>query len=384
MSRADSWLAASPPVKQGETPSHHEVSELIRRHGPISFARFMQIALYGQHGYYATQRNYEADYLTSPQTHPEFGACVARCLLRMWNAMGNPKTFAVAEIGAGDGALMRDVLASLTSHGSEMQDFAAVIEYTAYDSRPARGGLPDTVKSVDALEFASGQFQCVLSNELLDAFPVHRFTVIASEVRELMVDIDDDGMLCEIVGEPIDSSFATRLGHPLTAYPDGYVGEIALGISDWVADVARKVERGYVLTIDYGHPRQALYHPERAGGTLRCYRQHVLGSDPFRWVGEQDMTAHVDFTYLQECLGARGFAPSAPLMSQADFLYAHGYEDAMLCVRRDLMRARDATDISALQQELADLRALSDPRGLGAFLVAIHGIEVPELVATSC
>ena len=384
MSRLESQRSASPPIAQAATPAHREVVELIRSGGPIPFARFMQAALYGQHGYYTTPRDRRADYLTSPQTHPEFGACVARCLERMWTAMGRPKTFAVAEIGAGDGALMRDVLAYARDGGNVADGFAEALDYKAFDLCPLHDGVSDAIETVDALYTAAGKFQCVLSNELLDAFPGHRFTIIGGEMLELLVDVDDDGMLREVARGPMPPGIAERLGHPLTAYPDGYIGEVCVGISDWVEDIARVVRRGYVLTVDYGHPREALYHPERVGGTLRCYSAHVLGADPFRRVGEQDITAHVDFTHLQQCLASHGIEPSAPLMGQADFLELHGYDHALREARRDLLGARDASEVGTMQRELESLRALSDPRSLGAFLVAIHGIGVPELIATSC
>ena len=384
MSRVDSLRAATPPIAQAATPAHREVVELIRSGGPISFARFMQAALYGQRGYYTTPRDRRADYLTSPQTHPEFGACVARCLERMWTEMGKPGAFAVAEIGAGDGALMRDVLAYARDGDTVADRFAEALDYKAYDLCPMHDGVSDTIETVDDLNASTSEFQCLLSNELLDAFPVHRFTILGGEMLELLVDVDDDGMLREVAGGPMSPGIAERLGHPLTAYPDGYIGEVCFGISDWVADIARVIKCGYVLTIDYGHPREALYHPERVGGTLRCYSEHVLGSDPFRRVGAQDITAHVDFTHLQQCLASHGIEPSAPLMSQADFLELHGYEHALREARRSLLGARDASEVGVIQQELESLRALSDPRGLGAFLVAIHGIGVPELIATSC
>ena len=384
MSRLESQRAASPPIAQAATPAHREVVGLIRSDGPIPFARFMQAALYGLHGYYATPRDRREDYLTSPQTHPEFGACVARCLERMWTAMGRPKTFAVAEIGAGDGALMRDVLAYARDGGNVADGFAEALDYKAFDLCPLHDGVSDAIETVDALYTAAGKFQCVLSNELLDAFPGHRFTIIGGEMLELLVDVDDDGMLREVARGPMPPGIAERLGHPLTAYPDGYIGEVCVGISDWVEDIARVVRRGYVLTVDYGHPREALYHPERVGGTLRCYSAHVLGADPFRRVGEQDITAHVDFTHLHRCLASHGFVPSARLMSQADFLELHGYDHALRQARRYLLGARDASEVGTMQRELESLRALSDPRSLGAFLVAIHGIGVPELIATSC
>ena len=384
MSHPEAGQVPSAPADWQATPAYCEVAALIREGGPVTFAQFMQVALYGQHGYYTTPRDRRADYLTSPQTHPEFGACVARCLNLLWRKMGSPATFAVAELGAGDGSLMRDVLASVNATAGDANNFADALEYAAYDLNPADAEVSDGIIAIDALDSASNEFQCVISNELLDSFPVHRFVIHGDELLELMVDIDATGMLREIEGEPMDAQVATRLGYPLDAYPDGYVGEVAFGISDWAANMDRVIERGYALTIDYGHPREALYHPERIGGTLRCYSQHVLGSNPFRFVGDQDITAHVDFTNLQQRFADHGFVSCAPLMSQADFLGLHGYNAALRIARRDLINARDASEVSALRQRLASLLALGDTRGLGGFLVAMHGRGVPELFPSSC
>ena len=298
--------------------------------------------------------------------------------------MGSPANFAVAELGAGDGSLMRDVLASVNETRIWTHNFTDAIEYAAYDLNPTDGGESDAVMAIETLDSVSKEFQCLVSNELLDSFPVHRFVIRGGEMLELVVDMDATGMLREIEGDPMDKQVAARLGYPLAAYPDGYVGEMAFGVNEWVANVSSVIERGYVLTIDYGHPRDALYHPERIGGTLRCYSQHVLGSNPFRLVGDQDITAHVDFTYLEHCFAAHGFASCAPLMSQADFLGLHEYDTAVHKARHDLTNARDASDVSAMQREVAALRAIGDPRGLGAFLVAIHGRGVPELFPSSC
>ncbi len=384
MSHPEDGQVPFAPADWHATPAYSEVAALIRDGGPITFAQFMQVALCGQHGYYTTPRDRRADYLTSPQTHPEFGACVARCLNLLWRKMGSPATFAVAELGAGDGSLMRDVLASVNATDGGANNFADALEYAAYDLNPADAEVSDGIMAIETLDSASNEFQCVISNELLDSFPVHRFVIHGNELLELMVDIDATGMLREIEGEPMDAQVATRLGYPLDAYPDGYVGEIAFGISDWVDNVDRVIERGYALTIDYGHPREALYHPERIGGTLRCYSQHVLGSNPFRFVGSQDITAHVDFSYLQQCFADHGFLSCLPLMSQSDFLGLYGYNAALRSARRDLINARDASEVSALRQRLASLLALGDTRGLGGFLVAIHGRGVPELFPSSC
>ena len=384
MFRANAAGAGSGPTAWVRTPAYHDVVRAIRARGPIPFSDFMQIALYGTHGYYTTPRDRRSDYRTSPQTHPEFGACVSRCLERMWHAFGEPTRFRVIELGAGDGSLMRDVLRSIRDAGGESDGaarFALALDYSAHDIAPAGADVDSlpTSETLDGLRRQVGDVHCVLSNELLDAFPTDRFVIKNGAMFELLVDVGESGRLCEVVGSEADVTLVPQLWLPISEFPDGYTGEFTLGIERWVADVARTVERGYVLTIDYGHPREALYHPSRVGGTLRSYSDQVLGSDPFRRVGETDLTAHVDLTRLSTAMAAHGFEEVAPLMSQADFLELHGYDDAVSKARREWSSARDPETADALRRRMADLRALVDPRGLGSFLVAIHGKGVPNL-----
>ena len=388
MSRTTAKEEVSTPLSWEATAAYGEVADQIRADGPVPYSHFMRIALYGANGYYTTARNRRGDYLTSPQTHREFGACVMRCLRRMWSAMGRPDTFAVAEIGAGDGTLMRDII-SASEHAAQSDrpdgpEFASALRYHAFDIGQASADATSHIKHIDDLSLLEGGVQCVLSNELLDAFPVDRFVIRDSVMREVLVGIDGNGRLCEVEGARTDPQLARKLGYPLSEYPDGYTGELIQGLGLWVSEVSDLVKQGYVLTIDYGHPRELLYHPGRIGGTLRCYSDHVLGSDPFRRVGEHDISAHVDFTELDESFASPGLVSRAPLMTQADFLGLHGYDDAVMNTRRALGTVHDESDAHRLRHELTSLLALSDLRSLGAFMVAIHGVSVPMLFGEPC
>ena len=373
------------PLSWVPTPAYRTIAHLIRERGtPISFREFMHIALYGDAGYYTGTRDRRVDYLTSPQTHSEFGACIARCLHRMWSAIDKPDRFSVLELGSGDGSLWRDASNEIKrtedSGNQDARDFYNAIRYECHDIQldTSQDGTAWPAYNQPRAEVA-GPFQCILSNELLDAFPVNRYIIQDSELRELMVDINEDGKLLEIACQFQTDSITHDLGRPVSDYPDGYVIEFAPGIRDWAYQVHQSVPRGYVLTIDYGHPRNILYRPDRVGGTLRCYKNQVLGSDPFREVGQQDITAHVDFTLVNESLAKFNFKPSTPLMSQTDFLYHYGYGDTVMETRRKLVQAHDAEASIQLKSDLASLMALTDPRGLGGFKVAIHGRGVPQM-----
>ena len=358
------------------SPARLAIEREIRESGIITFARFMEIALYGDHGYYSTQTGISRDYATSPHVHPAFGALIANHLATMWQALDEPPTFTVIELGAGDGTLMLDTCEAVSTAASTshlFRRFENALQYSAHDI-VARS--EDVITDVNEFTADPG---CVLSNELLDAFPAHRFVIRDNKVAELYVTLNSGGELVYEEDDPSTPAIKERVGEFAGILPEGYCGEVNLNISDWADTVARKLLRGYVLTIDYGHPRELLYHPSRVEGSLRCYRNHVLGQDPFRDIGEQDITTHVDFTTVDEELGSRGFTSAAPLTSQREFLQDIGIRDYTTDVRKRLASAANERDITQGRSELAALNALIDPRGLGSFQVAQHMINAPAL-----
>ncbi len=374
------------------TPARQIVEAEIRAKGPITFARFMEIALYGEEGYYTKVVKAGADYATSPQVHPAFGALIAGWLFRAWCALGEPERFDVVEMGAGDGGLVEDVLGAACApfvlrtfpppagetwisragrgeNTDDLERFRDALRYKPFDIRP-RGA----VRGIDELSEMGSIVGCVISNELLDAFPTNVFTVRGGEVLECFVDVGDGGELVFVEGDVSSDEVTDRVGGMASMLPEGYRGEVNLGIVDWTAGVRRVLERGYVLTIDYGHEREMLYHPLRTEGSLRCYRGHMLGQNPFRDVGLQDITAHVDFAAVDGALRGVGFDQIAPLSSQRDFLFDLGIDAYIREVRKELAESSELEDVRRLRVELRGLNALVDVRGLGAFKVAQHGI----------
>ena len=360
-------------MPDAHTPARQIVAAEIRDRGPITFARFMEIALYGEHGYYTSSPNPGFDYATSPQMHPAFGALIAGWLVKAWEALGGPEVFDVVEIGAGDGGLARDILDAVSDVDTR-NGFASALRYRPYDIRP-RG----SVLGIGALTTLEPIVGCVISNELLDAFPCHMFTIRDGTVLESYVDLGADRELVFLDGEVSNVDIVNRVGPIANQLPNGYRGEVNLGIVDWASTMAQILQRGYVLTIDYGYARQALYHPDRAEGSLRCYRDHVLGQNPFRDVGLQDITAHVDFTTVDETLTKFGFEQLAPLSTQRDFLLDLGIGEYLREVRQQLAQPRDGSDSYLLMSELRSMNSLVDPRGLGGFKVAQYGTDSMSL-----
>ena len=222
---------------------------------------------------------------------------------------------------------------------------------TPHASRLRASGIP-----------LDGIVGCILSNELFDAFPVHRFRIEEGQVEEMYVSIGPTATSAKNSSPPSTDRIAERLSALPRQLPDGFRGEVNLGLADWMNDAASALDRGYVLTIDYGYEAEELYSDARARGTFQTYYKHVDGSSPYQRIGRQDMTAHVDFSALiAEGLNA-GLRPVF-LTTQAEFLASLGF-DAMLASLRESDLAHPV--------KTANLRAMTElvkPDGLGKFRV---------------
>ena len=346
-------MTSSNPYSQPE----QRIRDRIESDGPITFAAFMEEALYGEDGYYRRPRRIspEGDYFTSPTSHPGFGALIAVQLRDIWELLGQPGVFDAVELGSGDGTLARDVVGYTRLLGGP---FNEALRYTEFD------------RSSDESEVVPGGITgCVLSNELLDAFPVHRFVVEKGEIRELFVGLGEDA-LTDVTGPVSDPKINERVGPLLERLPDGYRGEVNLGLTKWADDVGRTLDRGYVLTIDYGEHAPELYRPGRAEGSLRAYYRHTLSQNPFQHVGDQDLTAHVDFTAVDAELSRVGFG-ALGLTTQTAFLDRLGMRSFLAQLPGLGLPA------SEVERNRMPLLWLARPDGLGRFKVAFHskGVE---------
>lgn len=335
----------------------------------------MEAALYDEaHGYYPSRRNQpgstpvgtDGDYFTSPSSHPAFGALLALQLDEMWRTLGSPNEFTVVEMGAGNGVLGSDINDYVMR---ELPELADVITYVSTDLVP-----PDGSQLVGPpAQLPIGATGCVISNELLDAMPVSRFIVQGGEVREIHVDYRD-GEFVEAVGDVSEPEISARVEPFLESLPESYRGEVNLRLGYWSDSVSATLERGYVITVDYGYDRPELYKPSRIDGSLRCYYQHTLGQNPLRRIGKQDITAHADFTAVDHGLSVMGFGRIGK-PSQQEFLLNLGIDVFLDDIGN--RQAAGGTSRSELQEDLAGIGSLIDPEGLGRFRVAVHsrGVE---------
>ena len=349
----------------------------IRASGPLTFARFMEIALYDpEHGYYrsATERpGRTGDFLTAPETHPIFGAAVGRRLAAVWAELDRPDPFVLREYGAGSGTLAATILDGLRADASELID--AIVYEPVEINAHRRAGIADRLVPLGARIRPGSRRMTgvVLANEFLDALPVHRVEQRAGRLLERHVEWDDgSGRLRELALEPSTPALAERLARDGVALADGQVGEICLGLEPWLAGLGADLERGLVIVIDYGHRAPALYDPGRVSGSLRAYAGQRAHADPFIAIGRQDLTAHVDLTALQAIAGDHGLQLVGD-QSQAEFLVACGLEELV-----DRIRSNPATTMEEWLAVRSAIGRLLDPGALGGFRVVQLGRLTPR------
>ena len=332
----------------------------------------MDLALYHpRDGYYrrGPAAGADGDYYTSPEAHPAFGALLALALRRMWHLLDRPFPFYAIEAGAGRGLLATDV----TRYARALGDgFADALDYVALDRVPPPI-TPEPFQRVvaDGVPL-SGIVGCILSNELFDAFPVHRFEVREGSIKEVYVGLEGSEFV-ERLGEPSSPRLAHRLESLGRDLPDGYRGEVNPGIGPWMAAAAASLERGFVLSIDYGYEEDELYSPARSMGTLQTYYRHTDNGSPYRRVGLQDITAHVDFSALVSHGEQAGLA-SLGAVTQAGFLRGLGLDRWLQRLRSEDLRQRER------DANMMGMLDLVRPEGLGRFreLVQEKGTGVAD------
>ena len=369
------------------TEAERAIRRRIREQGRITFAEFMETALYHPvDGYYSSDKPFGAsgDYFTSPAVHPAFGALLAVQLYGMWRRLGKPPDFTAVEMGAGNGMLAHDITTAarqLSGRFAESLNYICVDRYAPQDAIEAHGEgrLPVEWVRADRLPL-HGVVGCFISNELVDAFPIHRFEVVDGEALEVYVSLDDKDEFVEVLDEPSTPLLRERLNSLNHTLEDGHRGEVSLRVRAWLNSVAQAVARGFIITIDYGYSASELYSPKRRFGTLQTYYRHTEGGSPYRRIGRQDISAHVDFTLLKEEGRAAGLNVMA-YRTQADWLRLTGMEYLMQKLRRvSISRHERSANVMALHElmksdGLGGFKALIQEKGTG---VKAYGDIVPN------
>lgn len=339
--------------------------------GPITFARFMELALvHPKHGYYlagAARAGFEGDFLTGPETHPIFGAALARQIAECWDRLGQPESFVVREAGAGAGTLARDIMRGLVD---ERPDVLAALRYELDDVSSVRvaDGLARLANDGFGVQVAAASDRpftgVLLANELLDAFPVHRLIVQDGDLREMRVAWRDGWFKDEVL--PLSEA---TLGDSLIGLElaEKQRLEVCPAAQAWIRGTGSCLEQGFAILIDYGYPALELYDARvRFDGTLRTYSQHLVSDDPYRRVGYQDLTAHVDFTAMSRAAEAGG-VNILGLTSQAFFFAGLGIEELLMKLQTT------ATDPADYLNARETIMHLMEPHGMGRFRVLALG-----------
>ncbi len=358
-------------------------------HQRITFAEFMHLALYHpQLGYYSTRDSIigpQGDFVTSPHMGHDFGEVIATQFADMWAALGRPDRFDLVEMGAGQGLVAADAIAYLQSHHPDC--FAALNYIIAEKSAALKAeqkkrlshwnskGISVSWQDLDAIA-PNTITGCAFSNELVDAFPVRLIELQNQKLQEIYVVNSENGFATQL-GKPSTpklESYFEQANIDLSHYPDSYRTEVNLAALDWLQQIAGKINRGYLLTIDYGHTAERYYSPARKEGTLQCYYRHTHHNDPFIHVGEQDITAHVNFTALENRGNELGLQ-TLGFTQQGLFLMALGLGDRLSTLATSGAPSGEKATAQSIQNTMMRrdaLQQLISPMGLGNFGVLIQ------------
>ncbi|RUR13107.1 class I SAM-dependent methyltransferase [Legionella sp. km772] len=328
----------------------------------IPFVEFMQLALYEpQLGYYSsglTKIGAQGDFITGPELSPLFGYTLANQCQQILSMVPSPN---ILEFGAGTGALCVTLLEQLERVNC-LPEHYFILELSAHlrhgQQELVQQRIPHLAEKIHWLEqWPNESFNgVIIANEVLDAMPIHRFKWVENKVLESYVRIDAQGQLSEHFLPTTNARLLTYLQDKLPSLGSPYLSEVNLFIDDWIKELYQLLNQGLVLLIDYGFPRHEYYHPDRNQGTLMCHYQHHAHTNPLIHVGEQDITAHVDFTHVAEAGQNAGFHV-AGYTNQGSFLLANGLLHFVNSIKEEhaAFRAKQAAKQLIQENEMGEL-----------------------------
>ncbi len=357
----------------------HIRAEIAAAGGALSFARFMELALYAPGlGYYrAGTRKFGpgGDFVTAPELSPLFSRCLARQCREILAQLGGG---AILELGAGTGIMAADILQELRAL-SELPERYFILELSGELRERQRQTLaertPDLMQRViwlDALP-EPGLRGVVLGNEVVDALPVERFRITPNGPRRLEVIWTETGLeWTEGAEDATVTAAVARIEAELNwCLPQGYSSEYVPQLNVWLRSITEPLAAGALLFVDYGYPRREYYHPERTDGTLLCHYRHRVHADPLLLPGLQDITASVDFTAVADAALAAGLEV-AGYTSQNYFLFG--------CGLMELLTEVDSSDTVRYLEQVRQVKLLTLPGEMGDRFQAIaltRGLDIP-------
>lgn len=308
------------------------IKDIIEQEGPITFARFMELALYyPDMGYYTgpgEKIGPGGDFYTSPDVHHLFGSMLAEQFHQMWIMLGKPSNWDLVEFGAGKGLLARDVLIHMRNNYSDAFQSCRyhIIEISPFLAARQKEELQSQTPPFNQVSWSSNIIGahlneitgCIFSNELVDSFPVHRIKKTPKDYKEIYVNYYD-GRFIEEEGQLSTADLRHYLDRLEVNLETGQTFEINLAARTWLREIAKHLAKGFLLTIDYGMETKDLLTADRFNGTLRCYHKHRLVDNSYHQPGQQDITAHVNFSDLQ-LWGEEAGLTNLGMTSQMNFL----------------------------------------------------------------
>ena len=344
--------------------------EIAKANGWLSFARFMELALYAPGlGYYAAgARKFGADgdFVTAPEISSLFGQCLAQSIAEVLGETGGD----VLELGPGSGKLATDILLALDEMGT-LPNHYCLLEVSAdlrQRQQEAVASLPPHLsKRAVWLDQLPEDFTgVIIANEVLDVLPVHLVTFSSGWIFERGVAVKDGAFIWQdapAIPTELQVTVANIQARHLDHMPpDGYLTEVAPAVSGLVKSLAQSLKHGAMIFIDYGFRGAEFYHPSRVTGTLMCHYRHFAHTDPFLFPGLQDITAHVDFTAVADAGIAAGMQ-LAGYTTQAQFLLASGLTD--------LLASADPREVAQYLKLTNQLQRLVSPAEMGEFFKVI-------------
>jgi len=351
----------------------------VRANGSISFARLMELALYDPDGGYYSRSSprigRQGDFYTASDVGHAFGGTIARQLIELDRALDSPAPFVVVEFGAGRGLLARDILDAARALDPAFADrlHYRMVDRSAAMRALARRAVPEAECLAPDEPIGEGE-GCVLAVELFDALPVRRVRRRAGRLFEVRIEIDGEGALVEAEHQASEPLVATAEERG-AADRDGTEAEIAEGVEGQLETMAAALRRGVAFVVDYGDRAPELY--SRPRGTLLAYHGHATTEAYLERIGEQDLTAHVDFSLLERRAGELGLC-SLGLTTQDRFLISNGI--------LDLFEGDDAAGLPGAEIVKRRLQAMQliHPQGMGRIfkvLALSKGIAPPPDLA---
>lgn len=335
----------------------------IRHAGSITFRDWMEAALYDEHDGYYFRRDLKrwgraGDYRTAPERSPLFAATFASYFAKLYKDLGTPHDWTIFEAGAGAGDFAHGVLQTLRRDYPHI--FSAtryVIDEASTDARErARQRLSEFADQVEFRHLVGTSEAVnegiVFSNELLDAFPIHRVTVQDGKLFELFVGLDEADEFVWMQSEPSTPQLADYLARSGVELSEGQIAEVNLEVEGWMRCAASVFKRGYLILVDYGAEASDLYcAPHRHKGTLRAFHHHSFAEDALSRPGEQDLTTTIDWTNVKR-IGTELGLQTLSFERQDKFLLHAGLLDQLERMTRDAPGEADALILTSGVREL--------------------------------